>query len=136
MDEEPNSAGNARDGNARDMAERRSTSRVAKVHLVQVNRFDEEGARADLTTGRTLNISRGGVRLELHHPLPLRSVVSLDLILGERILDVEGTVVYLEDLDGQRCGVGIKFRDLHPETEALIEAFVESFEAAGEGMEP
>ncbi len=130
MNDEPNST-----GEARDEGERRSTSRVEKVHLVQVNRFDEEGARADLTTGRTLNISRGGVRLELHQPVPLRSVVSLDLILGERILDVEGTVVYLEDLDGERCGVGIKFRDLHPETEALIEEFVERFEEADEDIE-
>ncbi len=131
MHDEPNNQADAQDkGEAQNKGDRRSTSRVEKVHLVQVNRFDEEGARADLTTGRTLNISRGGVRLELHHPVPLRSVVSLDLILGERILDVEGTLVYLEDLDGQRCGVGIKFKDLHPETEALIEAFVERFEEA------
>ncbi len=112
--------------------ERRSDPRVEKVHLVQVNRFDEEGFRADLTTGRTLNISRGGVRLELHHPVPLRSVVSLNLVLGERIVDVSGTVVYLEDMDGERCGLGIEFGELEPEAEALLEEFVERFEALKE----
>ncbi len=108
--------------------ERRTDPRIEKVHLVQVNRFDEEGFRADLTTGRTLNISSGGVRLELHHPVPLRSVVSLNLVLGERIVDVSGTVVYLEDLDGERCGMGIEFGELDPETQALLEEFVLRYE--------
>lgn len=127
MSEEPDSSSEASDG-----AERRLSPRIEKVHLVQVNRFDEEGFRADLTTGRTVNISRGGVRLELHHPVPLRSVVSLNMVLGERIVDVSGTVVYLEDLDGERCGMGIEFDDLDPEVEALLEEFVERFETAGD----
>lgn len=111
------------------MSERRNEPRIEKVNLVQVNRFDEEGFRADLTTGRTLNISRGGVRLELHHPVPLRSVVSLNLVLGEQILDVSGTVVYLEDLDGDRCGMGIEFTELDAEGQALLDDFVEHFES-------
>ena len=112
------------------MAERRASPRIEKVHLVQVNRFDEEGFRADLTTGRTLNISRGGVRLELHHSVPLRSVVSLNLVLGEAILDVTGGVVYLEALDGDRCSMGIEFTDLDAESETALDEFVERFEAA------
>ena len=119
-------------GEEPDWRERRSTPRIEKVHLVQVNRFDEDGFRADLATGRTLNISRGGARLELHHPVPLRSVVGLNLVLGERLIDVSGTVVYLEDMDGERCCMGIEFNDLDPEVEALIEEFVERFEAAEE----
>ncbi len=118
-----------------EMDDRRTDPRIEKVHLVQVNRFDEEGFRADLTTGRTLNISRGGVRLELHQPVPLRSVVGLNVVLGERIVDVTGTVVYLEDLDGERCGMGIEFDELDPESEALIEEFVERFEAMREVAE-
>ncbi|MEM7584077.1 MAG: PilZ domain-containing protein [Acidobacteriota bacterium] len=114
------------------MSERRSSPRIDKVHLVQVSRFDEEGFRADLTTGRTLNISRGGVRLELHHSVPLRTVVSLNLVLGERIVDVRGTVVYLEVLDGDRCGMGIEFDDLDPEIEALLDEFVSRHEQGEE----
>ncbi len=113
------------------MPERRSCPRIEKVNLVQVNRFDEEGFRADLTTGRTVNISRTGVRIELYHPVPLGSVVSLNLVLGEHILDVSGTVVYLEDLGGDRCGLGIEFNDLDRESEALLEGFAERCEPAG-----
>ena len=78
---------------------RRVDSRVEKIQLVQISRFDEEGFRADLATGRTINISKGGLRLELHHPLPLRSQVELDLALGDELTHVSGTVVYLEVID-------------------------------------
>ena len=106
--------------------DRRIEPRIDKIHLVQVSRFDEEGFRADLATGRTTNISRGGIRLELYHPLPLRSKVSLNLVLGEQILDVNGRVVYLEDLqDDDRCCMGIMFTDLDSETQELIDLYVE-----------
>ena len=123
MDEEPDS-----DGSSDDDVERRSHLRIGKVHLVEVSRFDEEGARADLATGRTINISRGGARLELYHAVPLRSVVRLNMVLGDRILDVSGTVVYLEELGNERCGMGIEFTDLDAESEALLAEYVARFE--------
>lgn len=116
--------------NEPERADRRASPRIEKVHLVQVSRFDEEGFRSDLTTGRTLNISCGGVRLELHHSVPLRTVVSLNLVLGEQILDVNGVVVYLEVLDGDRCGLGIEFTDLDAETQAVLDEFVERYEVS------
>ncbi len=104
--------------------ERRLESRVDKINLVQVSQFDEEGFRADLKTGRTLNISRGGMRLELHHPLPLRTTVSLNLVLEERILDISGTVVYLEALDEEVSCMGIAFNGLDEETKELLDTYM------------
>ena len=100
--------------------DRRTSPRIERINLVQVNRFDEEGFRADMATGRTINISTGGLRLELHHPLPLRSKVSLNLVIGDRILDISGTVVYLESLDETRCCMGIEFENLDPEVEQIL----------------
>ncbi len=110
--------------------ERRHT-RIKKVNLVQISRFDEKGFRADLATGRTLDISRGGMRLELHHPLPLRSVVGVSLAFGDRLMDISGTVVYLEVLDHERCAMGIQFSDLAPEAGKLIDEAVASMEKDG-----
>ncbi|MEM6796366.1 MAG: PilZ domain-containing protein [Acidobacteriota bacterium] len=104
--------------------ERRVDSRVQKVHLVQVSRVDEEGFRADLATGRTLNISRGGLRLELHHPLPLRSEVGLDLAVGNGLIHVVGTVVYLEAIDDNMCFMGIAFKNLSPDDEARLDSVI------------
>lgn len=105
--------------------ERRDGARIDKIQLVQVSRFDEDGFRADLATGRTLNISQGGIRLELHHALPLRSKVSLSVVIDNEILDVQGTVVYLETLDDVRICMGIAFEDLDPQTKEFLERHVD-----------
>lgn len=103
----------------------RAYPRIKKVNLVQVSRFDEEGFRADLATGRTLDISRGGMRLELHHALPLRSVVSVTLALDDDLVDVRGRAVYLEELDEERCAMGIEFTELDDRAVTLLERYVE-----------
>ena len=56
-------------------------------------------------------------------------MVSLNLVLGDRILDVNGVVVYLEDLDGDRCGMGIEFTELNADGQAMLDDFVGRFES-------
>ena len=109
---------------AKDPTERRDYPRINKLNLVQISRFDEEGFRADLSTGRTLDISHGGVRLELYHPLPLRSIVSLSLALENHVIDVRGSIAHLEVIDNERCAIGIEFTDLSPEARKLIDEHV------------
>lgn len=111
---------------------KRAATRVQKINLVQVSRFDEEGFRADLATGRTLNISRGGVRIELHHPLPLRSTVRLDLAVGDEVVGVEGTVVYLQALDDEKCCMGIEFLQVDPRVQQMLNEFLEEGEEEAE----
>ena len=79
--------------------ERRHEPRIRKLNLVQVSRFDEEGFRADLATGRTLDISHSGLRLELSHPLPLVLEPRIDLDAGVS-LAVRGQVLGQLLVDG------------------------------------
>ena len=104
--------------------------RVKNLSLVQVDRHDDRGLQADLATGRTLDLSPGGMRLELHHPLPLRTIVEMSLALGNEIVDVRGKVVYLEELDGDRCAMGVQFLDVAEEARRVLERYVA---AAGSG---
>lgn len=99
--------------------------RIKDILLVEISRFDEKGFRADLATGRTLDISYGGLRLELYHPLPLRSIVVLTLALGEGLVQVKGKVVYLEKLDGGRCAMGVQFTDVTPRSRRLLDEHVD-----------
>ena len=105
-------------------ANERHHPRIENLNLVQISRFNEEGFRADLATGRTLDISRGGIRLELYHPLPLRTVVSLTVALGDTLVDVQGKVVYLEEIDDERCAMGIQFIDVPAESQHLLDDYV------------
>ena len=101
--------------------ERRASPRVDEVQLVQVS---EPSAPSALTTGRTLNISRGGVRLEMSSELPLRSRVRLSLAVGDEFVTVGGLVVYLEALDGGRCSMGVQFTDLDADSRRLLDEYV------------
>lgn len=106
--------------------------RIKDLNLVQISRFNEEGFRADLATGRTLDISHGGIRLELYHALPLRTVVALTLALEDDLIDVRGKVVYLEEIDDERCAMGIQFLDMTEESRLLLDRHVEQAEEPAE----
>ncbi len=105
-------------------SEVRNHPRVKNLNLVQVDRRDEEGSPADLATGRTLDISPGGIRLELHHPLPLRTRVEMSLALDNELVDVQGKVVYLEEIDDERCAMGIQFIDVAETAQHALERYV------------
>ena len=79
----------------------------------------------DLATGRTLDISPGGIRLELYHHLPLRTVVALTLALDDELIDVRGRVVYLEEIDDERCAMGIQFTEMSGEDREKLDLHVE-----------
>jgi len=100
--------------------------RIKNVLLVEISSFDEKGFRADLATGRTLDISYGGLRLELFHPLPLRSIVVLTLALSKGLVQVKGKVVYLEKIDGSRCAMGIQFTNVAPKSRRLLDEHVDN----------
>ncbi len=105
--------------------EDRHYPRVKNLNLVQVDRHDEEGFQADLATGRTLDISTGGIRLELHHALPLRTIVEMSLALDNDLIDVRGKIVYLEEIDDECCAMGIQFIDVGADARQLLEQYVE-----------
>ncbi len=106
--------------------ERRREPRVKSVNLVSIARFSEEGFQSDLGAGMTLNLSTGGLRIELNHPLPLRSTVSLSLALGSEIVDVDGTVCYLETVGDTRCQMGLKFVNLSLVAQETIRRYLEN----------
>ena len=110
--------------------------RVRQLHLVEISRFDEAGFRADIATGRTLDLSYGGLRLELDHPLPLRSVVTLTLALEKGMVQVHGRVVYLEQLETTRCAMGIQFTKVAPRSRRMLDEFVSRAIAIAESRAP
>ncbi len=101
-------------------AERRASPRVDEVQLVQIS----EPGVPQPATGRTLNLSRGGVRLETSSQLPLRSRVRLSLAVGDQFVTVSGSVVYLEALDHGRCSMGVQFTELDAESRRRLDRYI------------
>jgi twitching motility protein PilT len=121
----PSSAGGG-DSSARPvLAERRHEPRLHTLNLVNVTEYDEVGFKADLTSGRTLDLSHDGIRLELNHPLLLGATVDLALALGPRVLEVRATVRDLQTLGRNLVAVGLKFEGLSAEAKAAIDEHLE-----------
>lgn len=104
--------------------ERRQAPRADRVSLVHLVRRGDDGSQEELATGRTLNLSLGGIRLALDHGLPLGSRVELTLLLGNDLVDIGGSVVYHEAGDDRLHAVGIEFVDLSAEARTKIEHYL------------
>ncbi len=105
-----------------EFSERRAAPRLPGSGEARVVRVD--GAEAAPATGRTVNISPGGVRLELADALPLRSEVRVSLPIGAEMLTVSGSVVYLEVVDARRCSAGIQFTGLERADRERIDRYL------------
>jgi c-di-GMP-binding flagellar brake protein YcgR len=103
--------------------ERRQAPRAERASLVHLVRRGADGSQEELATGRSMNLSLGGIRLALDHGLPLGSVVDLTLLLDGELVDASGSVVYQERGDSLHA-VGIEFADLSAEARAKIERYL------------
>lgn len=106
-------------------ADRRHEPRIESMNFVSVAEFDEAGFLEDLSLGRTKDLSHDGLRLELRHPLPLRSRVSLKLALGEHVIDAHATVREVHEIDGERCSIGLRFEDLSADDYEFLHEYLE-----------
>jgi hypothetical protein len=101
--------------------DRRNQPRVETINLVNVASFSVAGLRTDMEVGRTLDLSRDGMRLEMHHHVRVRSVLVLSLALAGRLVEVHGTVRSLEVLQDNVYALGIQFLDLPRESRNAID---------------
>lgn len=93
----------------------RSNPRVERVTLVNAKRYHESGELADLSAGRTLNISEGGILLEVVEAAPFMAKVSLSIGLGDNVLNMVGEVTHLHKNTDNRVEMGLKFLNLSDE---------------------
>jgi len=99
--------------------ERRSRPRVAIS--VDVD-FSSE---SNFYTGRTRDISVGGLFIETAVGLPVGSEIALRLRLSGREFSVHAEVTWaLLDPSGTQIGVGVRFLDLPADARATIDAFM------------
>lgn len=98
----------------------RTYPRVNRLKLTAVELFSELGELEEGTIGRTMNISEGGMLLEMVKPLPLLSKVALSVGVGDDVAQMDGEVVHLRKNEEGRIETGIQFIGLTEETRKII----------------
>ena len=98
----------------------RTYPRVNGINLTAVELFGDLGELAEEAIGRTLNVSEGGMLLEMVKPLPLLSKVTLSVGIGDTVAHVKGEVVHLRKNEEGRIETGIQFIGVTEETRKII----------------
>ena len=106
----------------------RKFPRIDSLNLVSIQHFDENQDPDLLTVGRTLDLSEGGIRLEVNQAVPLFSKVSLMLAIHEPIIKARGRVVYLA-VEGDLVHMGLDFVGLGAKDRKAIRDYL-----AGESL--
>ena len=86
----------------------------------------EEGQIKESLLGRTLDISRGGIQLEVDNRYPLSSEFEVRLQIYEDIIKLRGKVVHVEELKNGKVGLGIRFTQMPDQTRVILEEFLSS----------
>lgn len=99
--------------------------RLETLNLVSLTHRDKEG-RVDLEiVGRTLDLSEGGIFLEIPQPAPSGTgEVGITLGIREHVFDARGEIVHRRELASGNVGLGISFKELSPECLAFIRDFL------------
>ncbi len=111
--------------------ERRRWARIQAEHLVSYAHFDERGEPDVKGMARTLDLSEGGMLLEMTHPVDVGEHLKIKMVTGDQILEAAATVVYSNPLDDDRWRVGVRFTEVPDEDLAAIAQEVARFRNSG-----
>lgn len=73
---------------------------------------------------RTLDLSREGMLLEMDDPTPVGTHLSLDVALGESVVELTGEVMRHVPQGNGRVGVGVRFERLSPKAERALRDYL------------
>ena len=106
--------------------ERRRFVRPEGTNLLDYLVIDEQGRQGEYSMGRTLNVSKGGILMETHIPLPLGQQVMITLGLEDELVDVMGRIVYTT-YDAGRHQNGIEFFHVADSDKKILDRYVAEF---------
>jgi c-di-GMP-binding flagellar brake protein YcgR len=107
-------------------SERRRYVRPESLNLLDYLIVDGQGRPSEYSMARTLNVSKGGILIETHIPLPKGQQVMITLGLKEQLIDVMGRIVYTSSESGRHQN-GIEFFHVSDNDKRILDAYVAAF---------
>jgi c-di-GMP-binding flagellar brake protein YcgR len=106
--------------------ERRKYIRPEALNLLDYLVVDDQGRQGDYSMGRTLNVSKGGILMETHIPLPQGQRVMITLGLRDELIDIMGKIVY-STFDACRHQNGIEFFHVADSDQQILNLYISAF---------
>jgi len=112
------------------MAEKRKSERIDSLHILHFQVLGPGSPYATRGMGRTLNVSKLGVLLEIHEPLTPGQELLVTLGIEEDLVDLRGLVAHVEPGEGEALQAGIQFLEMDDRGRATLNRYHDAFWAS------
>ena len=106
----------------------RKSNRIEATHLISYDLLDDEGNTVENSMARSLDLSCDGVLLEIRRKFVADIKMSVQVAVGEEIIDLLGIVRHSEQVDEDTFRTGVQFQNMTDEkAQKLAEYYPELF---------
>ena len=107
--------------------ERRKSDRFDSLNL-SCFQVGEDGVTVFEGMGRTLNVSKGGILLEIVSEKVLTGHIVMQIALEDELVDLAGAIVHCNPEESRIYHVGIEFLQMTEKAAIILGKFIEMFE--------
>lgn len=110
------------------MTDRRKDPRLDTLLLIHLETYDGD-AVAGQGMGRTIDISRSGVRLETRFPInaPEKSLILVAIGVRNEVVEIKARIVRTSDPEPGVYHYGIQFMEQDPKKLKILDAYIQAF---------
>jgi c-di-GMP-binding flagellar brake protein YcgR len=107
--------------------DKRQFPRLDSSHLISYTHFDKTDHPDGVGMAKTLDLSQGGVTIQINRFFPVDSGLEMVIALEERLISVRGKVVHVREIEKDLYEVGICFTLINDaDRKSLVEFFKKS----------
>ncbi|RMH70180.1 MAG: PilZ domain-containing protein [Gemmatimonadetes bacterium] len=108
------------------ISERRRFPRLNSLNLVSYKVYPaEEAVAASEGVARTLDMSAGGVMIQINESVDAQAILDLMIAIGDDIIQAKGLVVHVDQIKSDVYDLGIQFIDIYPDQLELLMRYIE-----------
>ena len=103
---------------------KRQYLRIESLNLVSLSHINKDKILDTQLVCRTLDLSEGGIKLEVTKSIPLFSRLSLMIALKDTLIQVQGEVVFLSAIKENQIEMGLRFIELSDKDKQSIKNYI------------
>jgi hypothetical protein len=100
--------------------DKRSDKRLHRFYLTIMTGYDEHGEFDIASVGRTMDISEGGIKMEVPAGVDFHLRVGVTLGVEDDVMKLDGDVVHLRKKDDGDMELGVQFTNMSEEQKVFL----------------
>lgn len=110
------------------MNDKRRHQRFSSLHLVSYKLFNESNELCAQGVGRTLNISNGGILLDIEDQIDDKiKTVHMEIALDDILVIITGSTAFSRKTDKGYTECGIEFQRISPDDQNMLQNYINAF---------